>query len=123
MGSISNNHTSLLVAAHSYSLAPRNPFYPQFINFPKTPFCDLCPLLSSSLINLIANRTPRCVVTAKKKTPSSESVLSPSIVEEVSEDDEFEEFDDGTFLFNNFLLQKQQKSQFFATDLGTMNKN
>ncbi|CAI9291479.1 unnamed protein product [Lactuca saligna] len=97
MGSISNNHTSLLVAPHSYSLAPRNPFYPQFINFPKTPFCDSCPLLSSSLINLIANRTPRCVVTAKKKTPSSEPVLSPSIVEEVSEDDDFEEFDDDEF--------------------------
>ncbi|KAL4575343.1 hypothetical protein LXL04_022185 [Taraxacum kok-saghyz] len=96
MGSISDHHTSLL-APRSYSLSQPNPFHPRFINFPKIPFCNSYPLLSSSLINLIANRTPRSVVTAKKKTPSSEPVLSPSVVEEVSEDDDFEEFDDEEF--------------------------
>ncbi|KAI3505074.1 hypothetical protein L1887_26959 [Cichorium endivia] len=94
MDSISNLHTSLL-APHPYTSSQSNPFYPQFINFPKIPSCNSYPLLSSSLVNLTSNT--RCVVTAKKKNPSSESVLSPSIVEEVSEDDDFEEFDDEDF--------------------------
>ncbi|XP_071693268.1 uncharacterized protein [Rutidosis leptorrhynchoides] len=94
MNSISNyyHHQTTLFSPNSYSSLKSKPFYPQFINFFKIPFCNSYPYLLSS-----SNRTHECIVTAKKKDPSSESLLTPSIVQEVSEDEEFEEFDDEEF--------------------------
>ncbi|KAI3672835.1 hypothetical protein L6452_38935 [Arctium lappa] len=86
MGSISI-HTTRLLAPCLCSSSQANPLYPRFSKIPY-------PLLP-----LIPNRTLCCTLTAKKQTPSSESLLTPSIVEQVFQDDEedYEEFDDEGF--------------------------
>lgn len=95
MGSIFNHHFTTILTPHSYSLSQSNHFYSQFT---KPPICNLL-LLSS---NQLSNRIYQIVHAKKKNNPSSEIVLSPSIVDEVSQNDEFlDEFDDddGIFLF------------------------
>ncbi|KAM0044455.1 putative ribosome maturation factor RimP, rimP domain superfamily [Helianthus debilis subsp. tardiflorus] len=85
---LSYYHQTILLAPpppppHHSSNSQSNP---QFITFSKPPFCNLT--------RLITTRVP-----AKKKNRSPEPLLTPSIVEEVSEVDEFddEEFDDEGF--------------------------
>nr|XP_043606512.1 uncharacterized protein LOC122578592 [Erigeron canadensis] len=84
MGSISNHNlkitTLLLVPQHPKSWSQNsNNFFPQFLNFSKFPFCS-CNSFKT---------TKNCIsVTAKKKNPSSESTLTPSIVDEISQDDD-----------------------------------
>ncbi|XP_024963417.1 uncharacterized protein LOC112503651 [Cynara cardunculus var. scolymus] len=84
MCSICNHHTRLLAGSSSQT----NPFI--ITKFSKIPFCSPYPLLSYS-VNLISNKTLWCTVTAKRE---ARSLLSPSIVEPVSEDEPYEEFVD-----------------------------